>query len=66
MEYKTVLYFLVAAHIYLIIRYCVGNIIDYDRKTPAEKFKWLLIVAGLPFVGYFLYLKRYRSKRSYK
>ena len=64
MEYKTWLYFLVAAHVYLIIRYSVGNIVGYDQKTPAEKFKWLLIVTGLPFVGYFLYLKRYRSRKS--
>jgi hypothetical protein len=57
MEWKTVISILLIVHLYLVIRYCVGNIVDYTGLTRTSKFRWLLLVLFVPFIGYYLYLK---------
>ena len=45
-------------HIFVIVRYCVGNIIRPASVTTREYSKWLLIVVFIPFYGYYRFMKK--------
>lgn len=50
---KTVLTMLIFVHIYLLTRYCVANIFPQQRLDQLTKLKRLMIVALIPFYGYY-------------
>lgn len=50
---KTVLTMLISVHIYLLTRYCVANIFPQQRLDQLTKLKRLMIVALIPFYGYY-------------
>jgi len=55
---QTIINVLILLHVYLIIRYCIGNIFpssDLDRWT---RFKHVMLVALVPFFGYYWAVKR--------
>lgn len=45
-------------HAYLAIRYCVSNIYPAKEMDLLTKYKHLLLVVVIPFVGYYLVAKK--------
>jgi hypothetical protein len=59
---QQVLYFLLTIHCYLVVRFCAGSIVRPANRPYS--LGWFVFVALLPFVGYFIYYRRYISNRS--
>ena len=53
----TVVYIILFIHVYFVVRYCVGNIIIYHDRSPAERFLDFLKVVFIPIVGYIWVLR---------
>jgi Na+-driven multidrug efflux pump len=50
---KTVITILIIAHVYLITRYCVSKLFPKEDLDEITKLKRLIIVAFIPFFGYY-------------
>ncbi len=48
---------LLVIYLYIIVRYCVSNVVRDARITTTQYTLWLLAIIFLPFLGYILYLR---------
>lgn len=53
---------LLLAHFYLVVRFCVGSI--FRPVNRPYSFQWLLLIALIPFIGYYLYYRRYIAREN--
>lgn len=61
-SFEVVITTLFIVHIYLVIRFCAGNIITSRNRSDNKKFLDLMTVVFVPIFGYFWILKAKKER----